>query len=60
MVSGLNENCPENGATEVKPKKKLVFAANKKQAFLAILVMSVFVANSIYMVVKFLMEQKAG
>lgn len=45
-------------ATNVKTKKKIVFAKDRKQAILAIVVMLVFFSNSVYMIVKYLMEQK--
>jgi len=40
-----------------KKKQKLVLAKDKKQAVLAMVVLGLFLANSIYMVVKYFMDQ---
>ncbi len=50
----------DNSVETAKPKKKIVFAKDRKQAVLAIVVMLAFFANSIYMIVKYLMEQQVS
>ncbi len=53
MVSGQKKD------SRVKKKGKLVLAKNKKQAYLALVILVLFFANSIYMGVKYLMEKNA-
>lgn len=51
-----------SGSKNKEPKKKqpLVLAKNKNQAILAIAVIGLFLANSVYMVAKYFMEQNPG
>lgn len=44
----------------VKPKKKIVFAKDKKEAALAIIVMVVFVISSFYTTYIYLIEPNLG
>lgn len=57
-----NENETENVTEEmVKPKKKAIytgFAKDAKEFVLAILIMSVFIINGIYMIVKWVMHTR--
>ena len=43
-----------------KTKKKLVLAKDKKEAALAIIVSAVFILNGIYMIIKYIIENKVG
>lgn len=53
MVSGSNSR------NKTKSKGKLVFAKDRKQASIAIIVVLLFLGNSIYMIAKYAMEQFA-
>jgi len=61
MVEELENNEENNEAKQLKEKKKqkFIFAKDRKQGVLALVVGVLFVANSLYMVVKYVLEQRA-
>ena len=55
-----NENeTKQTEETKVKPKKKIVFAKDKKEAITAIVVFAIFILNSAYMITKYYIENQA-
>ena len=63
VSKSTEETVEKEASLETKPikaKKKLVLAKDKKEAALAILVMTVFILNGIYMIIKYIIENKVG
>ncbi|MFA7659035.1 MAG: hypothetical protein WCY19_06355 [Candidatus Gastranaerophilaceae bacterium] len=57
MVSGSKNGSKDKNNRGQKPKQKLVFAKDRNQAILAIVIIAIFIANTSYMVIKYFMEQ---
>lgn len=47
-----------NNSEETTQKKKLVFAKDRKQGIIAIIITTLFIGNTVYMIVKYLQQKQ--